>query len=373
MKVRATITGGGVSAKLTVIGCGTLAMLFSAAISACAGPAPSTASASSSSAGPASLTPAVSAGSTTGDFTSASASPSASTPPAPVPGTVPTTGPPSSAAAQPTANSNCGTPVFFGLHGMGEGPSSDIPTDSPEIMGFDAAQNLISGAVLNVPVPYPTVSASYWDVLDAASAGPLRNAVNAGESALQSYVASWTSGCSLSQDKIALVGYSMGAWVINKWLKDHPGEWIMISAVVLYGDPCWKDGADAGLARIFNATGCSPAENYPYPGACRPCRSSVPGPVPVCPSRPGVRRRLWQRRADPADAGDSVRAKQLPSPALHRRRSGQRSPHGGSQVRSPTAHWLTRRSWASISSGIASTRGGCTGVRRLPSSVHHSP
>jgi Cutinase len=148
---------------------------------------------------------------------------------------------------------------------MGEGPSSTIPAPSPEIEDFDAAQNLISGDVLNVPVPYPTVYASGWDVLDAASMGPLTNAVNAGESALQSYVATWASGCPLSQDKIALVGYSMGAWVINKWLNDHPGEWIMISAVVLYGDPCWKDGSDAGLARIFNAPGCSSAQTYPYP------------------------------------------------------------------------------------------------------------
>ena len=155
---------------------------------------------------------------------------------------------------------------------MGEGPSSDVQAVSPEIMGFDAAQNLISGAVLNVPVPYPTVTASYWDVLDTANIGPLTNAVNAGESALQSYVTSWTSGCQLSQDKIALVGYSMGAWVINKWLNDHPGEWIMISAVVLYGDPCWKDGTDAGLARIFDliGSGCSPAGNYPYPGSAGP-------------------------------------------------------------------------------------------------------
>jgi hypothetical protein len=95
--------------------------------------------------------------------------------------------------------------------------------------------------------------------------GPLIDAVNAGESALQTDVESWITGCQLSQIKIALVGYSMGAWVINKWLKDHPSEWILISAVVLYGDPCWKNGSDQGLARLYGITGCSPAKNYPYP------------------------------------------------------------------------------------------------------------
>jgi predicted esterase len=178
-----------------------------------------------------------------------------------------TTGPP--AAAQPAANPNCGAPVMFGLHGMGEGPSSNtlkgFTNLSPEIMGFDAAQNRLSGAIGMDYVAYPTVTASYWDVLTLANVGPLTNAVNAGESALQSAVASWTSGCSLSQDKIALIGYSMGAWIVNKWLKDHPGEWLLISAVVLYGDPCWKYHSDQGLARLFGVAGCSPAKNYPYP------------------------------------------------------------------------------------------------------------
>src|ERR1022692_3436771 len=39
----------------------------------------------------------------------------------------------------------------------------------------------------------------------------------------------------------------------------------MIGAVVLYGDPCWKNGSDQGLARLYGVTGCSPAKNYPYP------------------------------------------------------------------------------------------------------------
>jgi hypothetical protein len=52
--------------------------------------------------------------------------------------------------ARPGVTATCrSTPVFFGLHGMGEGPSSTISKASPEITSFDAAQNAISGAVLN--------------------------------------------------------------------------------------------------------------------------------------------------------------------------------------------------------------------------------
>jgi hypothetical protein len=40
----------------------------------------------------------------------------------------------------------------------------------------------------------------------------------------------------------------------------------MIKAVVLYGDPCWVNGNDQGLARLFvSSDGCMPARDYPYP------------------------------------------------------------------------------------------------------------
>jgi hypothetical protein len=164
---------------------------------------------------------------------------------------------------------------------MSEGPSKTYPSAqdprlSPEIRLFDAAQNLISGAVLAVYVQYPDVHPGKWDVLDAAHNptmhGPLTAAVNAGVKALQDHVAAWVKGCRLGQLKIALVGYSMGAWVINKWLKEHPEEWIVIGAVVLYGDPCYwyKPGPFKGLARAFHAAGCSPAKDYPYPAPSGP-------------------------------------------------------------------------------------------------------
>jgi hypothetical protein len=159
------------------------------------------------------------------------------------------------------------TPVMFGLHGMGEGPSSTDPNLSPEISGVNNAQKLISGAVRMQFAPYPTVTPSVWDVLDTINRGPLTKAVQTGESNLQSYLAAWTKGCQVSREKIALVGYSMGAWVINKWLKDHPNEWSWVKVLVLYGDPCWSNGSDLGLARIFHATGCNPAQYYPAPGS----------------------------------------------------------------------------------------------------------
>ncbi len=170
--------------------------------------------------------------------------------------------PASAATARPGVTGTCDTtPVFFGLHGMAEGPSSTISAISPEVESFDTDQNAISGAVLVYPVSYPTVYPNKWYSLLTTP-----SALNTGEDALQADITGYTAGCSVSQDKIALVGYSMGAWVINKWIVDHPLEWDMIKAVVLYGDPCWVNGKDKGLARLFAFSyGCIRAPDYPYP------------------------------------------------------------------------------------------------------------
>jgi hypothetical protein len=159
-----------------------------------------------------------------------------------------------------TGNPNCGHPVMFGLHGMAEGPSGTIPAISPELESFDTDQNAISGAVLMAPISYTTVNANAWSVLLKT-----HHAVTTGEENLQSAIKSWTAGCATSQDKIALVGYSMGAWVINLWIMDHPLERFMIKAVVLFGDPCKVNGNDKGLVRRAGGVGCMPAADYPYP------------------------------------------------------------------------------------------------------------
>lgn len=170
--------------------------------------------------------------------------------------------PASAATARPGMTGTCDTtPVFIGLHGMAEGPSSTISAISPELESFDTDQNAISGAVLNDPVPYPTVYPNKWRSLLTT-----RSALSQGEAALQAEIMRYTAGCSAAQDKVALVGYSMGAWVINKWIMDNRPEWNMIKAVVLYGDPCWVDGNDDGLAReVAGGSGCMPAPDYPFP------------------------------------------------------------------------------------------------------------
>ena len=211
----------------------------------------------------------------------------------------------SAAAAVRLAANSCDTArAFFGLHGMGEGPDGAQPflADSTLLRDLDDAQNAISGAVGYQPVPYESVKISLYDDLRERSISkPLTDAVQDGENNLQETLKSWTQGCKPSQDKIVLVGYSMGAWVINKWLVDHHKEWSMIKGVQLYGDPCWINGSDVGLARGFGATGCIPASSYPAPvaGAKIPVES-------WCAHLDGVCGQDWGAKGNPVALSDEL-------------------------------------------------------------------
>lgn len=170
------------------------------------------------------------------------------------------------ASAASAAPKLCSIPAFLGLHGMAEGPSLQVAQISPELSSFDAAQNAISGKVAFDPVPYTTVYANAWDLV--GTAGTTYGALLNGEINLQAAIKNLRQGCTTAETHIALVGYSMGAWVINDWIMSHPLERDWIRAVVLYGDPCWvHDGHATGLARGFpNAGfGCMPKADYPYP------------------------------------------------------------------------------------------------------------
>ena len=98
--------------------------------------------------------------------------------------------PASAATARPTGTANCDTtPVFFGLHGMAEGPSLNISTVSPELASFDTDQNAISGAVLTYPVSYTTVYPNALSVLTS-----LYGALVNGENNMPPAITSYTKG-----------------------------------------------------------------------------------------------------------------------------------------------------------------------------------
>jgi hypothetical protein len=174
------------------------------------------------------------------------------------------------ATLTPPTAAGCPAAEIIGVHGTSEGPSSTDSTDSPEIKATFAAfvpheQKLGEHGARLEYYAYPTVSfAAYLPVNWSA----LRTTVNDYASELEAELERFSRSC--PDTPISLVGYSLGALLINNMLSSYSGEWNFIDAVELYGDPCWYNphGDYRGLAR-YAATvglrlGCFPENAYPY-------------------------------------------------------------------------------------------------------------
>ena len=184
----------------------------------------------------------------------------------------PATVPAAFAAFTPAAASaGCPAAEIIGVHGTSEGPSSTDSTDSPEIKAtfaaFAADEHKLgeTGARLEY-YPYPTITfAGYLPV----NWPELRTTIDHYAGELEAELESFSHTC--PDTPISLVGYSLGALLINNMLASYSNEWNFIDAVELYGDPCRYNpkGGYRGLAR-YAATmglrlGCFPENAYPYP------------------------------------------------------------------------------------------------------------
>jgi hypothetical protein len=169
----------------------------------------------------------------------------------------------------------CSTkPIIYYVHGIGQGPTVSAPqlAKSATLESFNEDLSaLIYGYTYTAkPVLYPAASVfnlgATWDTY-----------MNDGVRNLQSDVAQGDKATCAGDRHIVLVGYSMGAWVVDKWLQQHRNEWGEVAAVTLFGDPCWTSSGDnEGLTRLFlGSYGCPSGKTYPYPVA----KGSVPFPV----------------------------------------------------------------------------------------------
>jgi Cutinase len=182
------------------------------------------------------------------------------------------------AAAAPAAQAvalagpaSCPAAEIIGVHGTGEGPSATDTQDSPEIKAtfsaFTADEQSLGehGADLEY-YPYPTVS--FADFLPA-NWSELAIAINEYADDLEAQLESFSYACPATP--ISLVGYSLGALLINDMLSSYSNESKYIDGVELYGDPCWYNphGGYGGLARYAAKVGfplrCFPENAYPFP------------------------------------------------------------------------------------------------------------
>ncbi len=169
------------------------------------------------------------------------------------------------------ASAGCPAAEIIGVHGTSEGPSSTDSKDSPEIKATFAAfaadeQKLGEHDARMEYFAYPTVTfAEYLPVNWPA----LRTTIYDYAGELEAQLEGFSRSC--PDTPISLVGYSLGALLIDNMLSSYSGEWNSIDAVELYGDPCWynPDGGYRGLARYASTAGfrlgCFPENAYPYP------------------------------------------------------------------------------------------------------------
>jgi hypothetical protein len=165
---------------------------------------------------------------------------------------------------------SCPAAIIIGVHGVGEGPSSSMSAVSATLQdtygAFTVAANRQGQPVESFnPINYRTVSVSDFGTAAKIKAVVLPTVKNVAGS-LSTTLTGITRAC--PNMSVSLVGYSLGAWIINYMLITHQQLWPHINSVAYYGDPCWYNpsGKYTGLAQRVTSW-CAPESTYPYPSS----------------------------------------------------------------------------------------------------------
>ena len=149
-------------------------------------------------------------------------------------GTIPAAAIPAMPAVALEQPASCPAAEIIGVHGTSEGPSSTNPHDSPEIKAtfrtFTADEQKLGkhGARLEY-YPYPTLGFADYMPTDWPE---LAIAIDGYADELEAELESFSHAC--PGTPISLVGYSLGALLINNMLSFHHTEWSFIDAVDMF-------------------------------------------------------------------------------------------------------------------------------------------
>lgn len=145
--------------------------------------------------------------------------------------------------------------TFIGMHGLNE----DLT--SPVLHSFwdEYVRRVPDRSRLGNPVflGHPRQSGTeFLHRLQYGNPAP-DDPVEVGFRFLSNQVASTVQQCSPA--RLVLVGYSAGAWSIDKWLRTRPYLHSQVLGVELFGDPQWDHGPQGqGLARRYRQTVSGP-------------------------------------------------------------------------------------------------------------------
>lgn len=177
------------------------------------------------------------------------------------------------AAAQPAASARC--PVhFLGLHGLDEQSDLRSPTINATWKSFQSAVTAKALPPKRDAIAFPKVSRN--EFLAKNSVIGIEPDVDDGVEAVQKAMDQAVRRC--SSTTFVLAGYSLGAWVVDKFLVTDSRRRQLVRAAQLYGDPQWRvPGQGRGLAVLFNR-----GLRTPYPPFPDKVHSSCNRSDPVC-------------------------------------------------------------------------------------------
>ncbi|MDQ0718730.1 hypothetical protein QFZ55_008182 [Streptomyces luteogriseus] len=139
---------------------------------------------------------------------------------------------------------------FIGLHGLNEQSDLHSPPINATWKTFESAVAAKGAAPKRDPISFPKVTTQEFLDKTRKSRTGVEPDVNAGVQAVQRAIDQAVSKC--HSTKFVLAGYSLGAWVADRFLLTDSRRRSLVLAAQVYGDPQWSEpGKGQGLAVIL--------------------------------------------------------------------------------------------------------------------------
>ncbi|MEU5239704.1 cutinase family protein [Streptomyces lydicus] len=165
---------------------------------------------------------------------------------------------------------------FLGLHGLNEESDLRSLPINETWKTFESAVAAKSVRPIRNLISFPKVTTQEFLAKTWKSRAGVEPDVNAGISAIQRTMDRAVRQC--PSTKFVLAGYSLGAWVVDKFLLTDSHRRPLVLAAQLYGDPQWNDpGKGQGLAVILGRS-----LRTPYPPFADRVQSLCNHRDPVC-------------------------------------------------------------------------------------------
>lgn len=147
------------------------------------------------------------------------------------------------------STASCEITYLVGIHGLNEWARADNYNMGPTLGGKGGFYSKLGAKFANATLvgsgmPYPRLT---WAEFDAMKKKPLPVGIFVDKAAdsLNKFVlhiteASRLAGCAPDANDIVIAGYSLGAWITDRFVQRYPTTAAKAEAIVLFGDPQYK-------------------------------------------------------------------------------------------------------------------------------------